>query len=196
MKQYFLVFGAIVLWGLVILNWADENGGLVGRGPGDADNPKDNIDDCDCGPSDTSGDYSEFDVDTPGPDQIKWIKYYESWLNKRWEGKWDNRFPLEIKFHEVAENKYLAKLRWSEDLKGKYVHEATIPARFEDNVLTLGSVRGVMSYDVAVLEDEGGQGDIKESLRRIQPQLSLVGLFEKSRVATLRPSSDVDSKLK
>lgn len=103
----------------------------------DAD-PKDSTfdADCDCGPSDTSGDYN-IEVDQPFDGMVVWPDLPQPYpqpdwmsdtlgeLEGTWRGQWDDKFSMSIKI-DPANIECPVTYNWSEDLEGNRNFEACL----------------------------------------------------------------------
>jgi hypothetical protein len=112
-------------------------------GPGD--NPKDA--DCDCGPSDTSGDYSEIDgkkhqdgVTTPADPE-------DPIFSGTWKGKFDGKHPVVIKFIERKNGEIKLEYQYISTKSDGELNKVFVNANDRGKTVDFGKITLLKGYD-------------------------------------------------
>ena len=136
-------------------------------GPGD--DPKDAG--CDCGPSDTSGDYSEIDgkkhqdgVTTPADPE-------DPIFSGTWEGEFDERHPVVIKFIERKNGEIKLEYQYTSTESHGEFNKVLVNANDRGKTIDFGKVTLIKGYN-----SKGEEAIIA------------VGKFDKTRLAFLSKS--------
>ena len=142
-------------------------------GPGD--NPKDA--DCDCGPSDTSGDYSEIDGKKGGSTVSTLADPEDPIFKGEWIGKFDGKHPVVIKFLEKEKGIIKLEYQYVSDKSDGKLNKVYVDANNRGKMIDFGRVTLLKGYN-----KKGEEGIIA------------IGKFDKTRQAFLTKKITKDNK--